>query len=145
MALTGGEIVNRHPNVNWQEQKEHCFYENLNIAANALIINNDGKERVMHFHEFNDFMQLSDNLERIAPLPRIFTDFTMASKPIWGLRLITFGYLCNEFLQSAGTDINFEHNSYDIRKLLNSTKDDYILPRIGEYEELVHKSKKSKL
>lgn len=145
MALTGGEIANKHPNLNWQEQREHSFYDNLSRSATALIVNNDGKERVMHFHEFDSFLQNPDNLKRIAPLPRLFTDFTMASKPIWGLRLISFGYICNEFLKSEGKEIKFGHRPYIVKKMLGSTKDNYILSRIEEYEELIYKSKKAKL
>lgn len=138
IAFTDETIIRKHPNADWQRQREHVFSGNLSRAANTLIIGDGSNgERLMYFHEFQSFIQDSENLETFSPLPRILDDFKIAEKPIFWLRLVCLGYICSEFVRTAGRDIGFEQIEYKLTELLEASGDDYILANIEEYEELI--------
>lgn len=137
MALTDGDVILNHPNADWHNEKEHVFSGTLSRLASALIIHDKdtvNKERPMHFHEFQVFIRDSQRFKEFSPLKEILGSFTIANKPIFWIRLICFGYICNEYLGHAGTSIGFEKRQFDVDKLLSVSKDNYSLSNIENFK-----------
>jgi hypothetical protein len=136
MAFTDGDIILNHPNADWYYEKEHVFSGTLSRLASALIIRDeatDNKERPMHFHEFQSFISDPPSFKEFSPFKEILNDFTIAKKPIFWIRLVCFGYICNEYLGHAGTLIGFEKRQFDVHKLLLVSKDSYTRSNIEKY------------
>lgn len=136
-ALTRGEVALNHPDLDWTDQIEHVVYDILSRAANVLIISDNGTERVMQFSEFDSFVEDRSHLERLSPLPEILGDFRISRKPIFWLRLVCFGYICNEFVRTAGHGIGFQPRPYDLSDMLSASKNDFILQNLKQYEERI--------
>jgi len=138
MAFTDGDPILNHPNANWYDEKEHVFSGTLSRLASAIIIRDeetDDKERPMHFHEFQLFTRDSLRRKKFSPFKEILNDFTIIKKPIFWIRLICFGYICNEYLGHAGTSIGFEKRQFDVDKLLSVSKDSYTRSNIEKLKD----------
>jgi hypothetical protein len=134
-AFSGGNLVEGHPNVNWDTQTEHVFFDYLGRCANAIMVRQvDGLERAMRFHEFDVLLRERDSASQVAPFPAILENMSPDTKPLFWLRLVAYGHLCNEFINRAGQGIGFERRSYPVAELLAATHDQLIREKISEYE-----------
>lgn len=139
MAFTDGDTILEHPHADWANEKEHVFSGTLSRLASELIIRDEDigtKERPMHFHEFQAFIGDSALFDRFAPLKGILNDFTVAKKPIFWIRLVCFGYICNEYLEQAGRLIGFEKRDFNVRELLLVSKDLHTRSNVNKYQEM---------
>ncbi len=137
MAFTDGDTILNHPNADWYDEKEHVFSGTLSRVASVLIIRDEdisSKERPMHFHEFQSFISDPQTFEEFSPFNDILNSFTIAKKPIFWIRLVCFGYICNEYLGHAGTSIGFEKRQFDVNKLLSISNDSYTHSNIEKYK-----------
>ncbi|HXQ37540.1 MAG TPA: hypothetical protein VN843_26245, partial [Anaerolineales bacterium] len=137
LALSDGDIVLTHPKVNWNYQTEHLFSGTISRLANSFIIPDEdvsNKKRPMNFNDFEVFVGKPKNLNLFEPLATILEDFTIAGKPIFWLRLICLGYICNEYVAQAGKAVGFESYPFDLHKLLSNSGDDYILSNTERYK-----------
>jgi hypothetical protein len=139
MCLSSSTVVLNHPNAQWTSQIEHVFFDTLSIVSAALIfVEPAGKQdRVMRFDEFSMFVEEASKLERIHPFPRLFEDFTVDSKPILWVRLVTLAQLCNTFLATEGPPVGITPESYDCSKMLLATTDKFINDNHQRYCEMV--------
>jgi hypothetical protein len=136
IAFTDGEPILNHPRTNWSHEREHLFSGTLSRIANALVIADEGvntKERPMHFHEFEAFVQSPENLDRFSPLTEILDTFSIARKPVFWLRLVCFAFICNEYVATAGGSIGFARRPFDLPKLLLTAQDEHIRAHADQY------------
>lgn len=148
LALTDSETILDHPKANWSYQTEHLFSGTIGKLANSLVIQDEdasNKKRPMNFHEFEELIRKPKNLNLFEPLVTILDDFTITGKPIFWLRLICFGYICNEYVGRAGKAIGFESHPFDLDKLLSVSGDDYILSNIERYKEVFQSLARTRL
>lgn len=145
LAFAGGEVLCNHPDIDWSNQTEHLFFDTLTEAASVLICKEESTIRILTFHEFNDqYDDLISNSGLLA-ISRIIDGFTMRSKPLFWLRLVSFGHICREFLGSAGKDLRFEYSHFNLTGLIKKTEDDYILSRVNEFKKAAKRSVKTQL
>ncbi|KAA1161449.1 hypothetical protein [Pseudoalteromonas distincta] len=145
LAFAGAEVSCNHPDIDWSNQSEHLFFDTLTEAASVLIFKEESTLRTLTFYEFN--AQYDDLISNsgLLTISRIIEGFTMSSKPLFWLRLVSFGHICREFIGSAGKNLRFEYTHYNITGLIEKTEDDYILSRIDEFKKAVKKSVKTQL
>ncbi len=139
MAFTDGEIILDHPNAIWNSQKEHLFAGTLSKLANLIIMPDEGannKKRPMHFHEFEAFVRNPESINLFSPLTKILEDFSINSKPIFWLRLVCYGFICNKHIGQAGNKIGFKAYKFDLTKLLLISQDDYTLANLAKYQKV---------
>jgi hypothetical protein len=133
-AFSGGNLVEGHPGVNWDTQTEHIFFDSLSRCANAIMVQQtDGLERTMRFHEFEVMLRDREGPSQVAPFPAILENMNPDAKPLFWLRLVAYGNLCNEFINQTGQGIGFERRSYPVADLLTATHDPVIRENIAEY------------
>jgi hypothetical protein len=140
MALTDGDPILNHPNANWKRQQEHLYSGNLNNLAHLLIVDDTdagAKSRTMNFHEFQAFLQLPGKPAEFNDLGDILEDFSIGRKPIFWIRLVCLGYICNEYLEQEGKPLGFETSFFDLRKLISASQDDYICSHVDEYQTVI--------
>jgi hypothetical protein len=130
-AFSGELLVRGHPKVDWSRQSEHVFVDNLSKSANALVVTRDEGQRAMRFHEFEAL--LAENAVSLSPFPELLARFSPQRLPLFWLRLVAYGALCNEFINMAGTLIGFERRTYPIRDLLAATPDPTIQEDLDDY------------
>ncbi len=145
VAFTDAAILGDDLNPNWGKQAEHLFSNSLTAAARSLIIQDEtNTKRCLHFHEFEPFLDSKD-AKYLAPLRHILDDFTIADKPIFWLRLVYYGYICNEFVCNVGQTIGFDKRVYDVENLLRVSKSDLIRDHTAQYVNLFRETLKSGL
>ena len=145
LVLSGGEILSNHPDIDWSSQKQHLFFDTLREAASVLISKSESGEKIITFHEFDAaYDELISNYGLVT-LSEIINDFTMKSKPLFWMRLLSYGYICREFLGTAGNHLKFEYSPFDIEGLILRTEDDYILANKTKFEVAVKQSVKKLL
>jgi peroxiredoxin family protein len=138
MALSDSDTINDHPKASWNFQREHLFSGTLSKLINELIIQDvkiSNQERVMYFHEFEALvLENSQNFQRFSPLKEILDDFEISKKPIFWIRLVCFGYICNEYTEIVGHDIGFKKKQFDVKKLLSISQDDYTRSNTAKFQ-----------
>ena len=134
-ALSGGLLVGDHPKVNWNEQREHVFIDNLTRCANVLMDETEAGHRVLASHEFGDYLDDKANVAKVAPFPDILEDFSPSSKPLFWVRLVGYGLLCSQFVNKEGATVGFEQSRFPTRDLLAESNDPVITAQLDEYEQ----------
>jgi hypothetical protein len=132
-AFSGGSLVEGHPDANWNNQIQHVFFDYLSRCANELIVDEESVSRTMRFHEFEARLGEPDGADRFLPFPKILTGMTPESKPLFWVRLVAYGHLCNDFVNRTGTAIGFETRAYPVRTLLEASQNPVILANLEEY------------
>lgn len=103
-AFSSGPTVQGHPNANWNDEEKHIFYNTISRIAHTIIVSSEnGGKRVMRFHESEDFLSERSSAKKIDPLPSIYEGFSFKNKPLFGARLVLFGYICSKFVNDYGT------------------------------------------
>ena len=139
MCLSSSTVSLDHPNAKWTDQIEHVFFDTMSIVSAAMIlVDPTGKpDRVMRFNEFNMLLEDENQLGKIHPFPRLFKDFTLDSKPILWVRLVTLAQLCNTFLATEGPRVGIAPEPYDYAKMLRATTDKFMKDNHNRYCEMV--------
>jgi hypothetical protein len=148
IAFTDGDFMLGHPMINWDFQNEHLFSGTLSRLANLIIIQDDeasNKKRTMHFHEFDAFIHSPEKIKLFSPLTKILDDFSIKDKPVFWLRLICYGYICNQHVEEVGESIGFKNLSFDLNKLLLESQDDYTLLNRDKYQKTIQSLLNTKL
>jgi len=118
----------------------------LSEAAQALITaDTNGARRVIEYHEFSKLLASDHNNQGLKVLENIIDEFTIASKPLFWLRLVAFDHNCREYVGTEGINLDFDYKPYDIRALLKRSSDAYIMNNLNEFQALVENSKLQKL
>jgi hypothetical protein len=133
IALSGGDLVKGHSKTIWKNQVEHVFYDSLSKAANTIIKMDGSTERVMRFHEFLEFLSTKPDMEALHPFPSLMEDFTPNKKPLWWLRLVAMGYLCNLHVNEHGAAAGLTKRDYEVGPLLLLSGDSEIEKMLDEY------------
>jgi len=137
-AFTDGDSILHHPHADWGDEIEHVFSGTFSRLANALIVQDEdiiNKKRSMHFHEFETIINDSHQFRKFSPLSGILNDFSINKKPIFWIRLVCFGYICNEYVEQAGASIGFQKRKFDLDTLLTASKDEFTSKHVKEFEE----------
>ena len=71
----------------------------------------------------------------MTSLPEILNAFSIETMPIFWVRLVCSGSLCNELLRTVGAQVGFGTFNYDIGKLVKPTRDDFFTTRTAELEQ----------
>ncbi len=133
-TFSGGSVVNGHPEIDWNNQREHVFFDSLSRCVNSMILHeSNGAERVLRFHEFDSLLDDDKRREEFEPFPTILHDLTPQKKALFWTRLIAYGCLCNQFINKAGISIGFEQRPYPVAELLLATADVYIASHIDAF------------
>jgi hypothetical protein len=126
-CLSSSTISLDHPKANWNKQVEHVFYDTLSMIAAAMIVTEeDSRQRVMRFDEFNDFVLDPNRLSTIDPIPRMMEDFTIMSKPLFWVRLVALGELCRALVDDEGRQLGIKPEPFDPPTLLKAAADNFI-------------------
>ncbi len=146
LAFTGGAVLCDHPDIDWKRQSEHISFDMLGEAAHALILPDvNGDKRVIEFHEFSTLFASKHKNKGMDILARIVDQFTIKSKPLFWVRLLSFGHICREHIGTAGADLNFEYWHFNLRDLLERSVDEYINNNIEDFKAAVERSVLQKL
>ena len=78
-------------------------------------------------------------------LARIVDGFKMKSKPLFWIRLVSFGHICREYVGTAGADLGFEYSKFNLKGLLERSEDKYVLDNIDRFKAAVESSVLEKL
>jgi hypothetical protein len=137
LAWSGDRLVLDHPKVNWTRQEQHVVADRLAAVAEVLIQEpQPGNERVLRFREFEASLNTPDFVDRLDPFPSLFNEFDPVKKPILWLRLVCFGYICNEFVRS-GSELGFEQRRFPAQEMLLKSKDQHIEMYLKKYEQVI--------
>lgn len=147
IALTDSDSILNHPDARWDEEIEHLFSGTLSRLANLLIVQDESadKKRLMHFHEFTSFIAAPKNLAKFSPLSDILDNFNIKEKPIFWIRLVCFGYYCNEYVGMEGKEIGFEKRQFNLEKMLSASEDEFTRSNLDKYKEFFDSMKNMSL
>ncbi|GGU16102.1 hypothetical protein [Lentzea flava] len=133
LDATGAELAG----VNWSNESEHPFSGTVRAAAGALIVvEADSPERVARREEFQQI--LSDALKSRGDLARFagFIDgLTPDARPLFWLRLIFYGYLCQRFVSDHGKPAGLSASARPWPEMLQNVGRDDIQDLAGVLEE----------
>jgi len=132
-AFSGDALVLHHPRVNWNDQVEHVYVDNVARCASALITAGTAGERAMRFNEFETCLGEAANVARLDPFPCLLAKFSPSSMPLLWLRLVAYGALCNDMINTAGVAVGFERQDYPTRDLLVASQDAIICANVDDY------------
>jgi hypothetical protein len=133
--LTGGEIVQDHK-ADWSRQTDHLFSENLQVAAASLLVHDpSGVVRVADFAEFAARLQEDGIPPALADLFAIFgrCKRSLVENPVFWLRLVGYGSLCNDLVDTLGVRIGFRQRPYDSVEMLRRSEDEAISADPAKY------------
>ena len=132
-AFSGGRLVEGHPDVNWNSQVQHIFFDYISRCANVMIAEEtEGRERALRFHEFASLLDGKDGTAAFSPFSTIFDGMTPQAKPLLWTRLVVYGHLCNGFVNRTGVVIGFERREYPVAQLLSATEDPTICGNLAD-------------
>lgn len=128
--MSGDELVEGRPGVEWGAQVEHVYADSLPVLAQALIRHDpNGSERVLRFDEFDERLN-ADGLGIVAPFDALLEDFQVEAKPILWLRLVAYGHACNALIDRLGQSLGFEPRPFPTEVLLRSAGDKFTLEHL---------------
>jgi hypothetical protein len=132
--LAGSDVVLDHK-ADWAAQTDHLFSDNLQVAAAVLLVREaSGVTRVMDFAEFAGVLR--------AGIPPALTDLltifgrckaSLLENPIFWLRLVGYGHVCNNLVADLGANLGFRSRPYDREEMLKHTKDSDISANPARY------------
>ncbi len=140
-AFTSHDIIYNNPNAKYDREVDHVFDFSLNKVTNLLIKNDENNSnRVMHYHEFETFIEDEENISKLTSFTRILNNFTINDKPIFWLRLVFFGLACSQIVNLIGKSTGFEEIMYNTSELLKLPNDRYINHHIDNYVAIFKKT-----
>jgi len=133
--FTGPHLVKGHPSVNWEDEEQHIFYDNLARAAAAFIVQpSDAPARCMRADEWERALGCRETLDATASVLNLFARFSPEATPLFWARLIAYALLCNDYVNSHGKAAGFEKRALPLSILLKASGDRTILSNLDEYE-----------
>lgn len=130
--LSGDELVQGRPGVDWSRQAEHVFADSLAACAQALIHREaSGAERILRFDEFNARLD-KDGMAVVAPFDSLLDGLQVGAKPILWLRLVAYGHACNALIDRLGPGLDFEPRPYPTAALLAATGDAHTTAHLAD-------------
>lgn len=125
--LSGDELVDGHPKVDWTRQTQHVYSDSLSVCAQALIQREDDQtQRILRFDEFNERLDRA-GLQSVAPFDELLSGFQPATKPILWLRLVAYGHACNALVDRLGAGTGFDSRGFPTERLLLQGQDPVIV------------------
>lgn len=144
-AFSSGQAAFDHPEANWDEQKQHLYYNSITKIANGVLEAQDGSLVTMPFHLFEDFISSRPGKAAIKPLPALFDQFSFSGKPIFSVRLVIAGYLCTKYLAKYGKELGFGNIEYDLAAMVATTEDANFIEKTQEILEFSDQTVRMKL
>ena len=133
--LSGDHIVQGAP-TNWAAQTEHLYRDNLSAAAARLLVDTDDPVgKVMSFAQFQKEIPDLTADDSLRDLAAIFGACKggLADNPAFWLRVVGYGYACNDLLSRRGADVGIAPVPYPVATLLGAVNEVTISSRAGEY------------
>ena len=132
--LSDSDLVDGLPGLDWNSEAEHVYMHSIGVAANALIKTDANMpSRCMRFDELVESLKTKPGVTAISPFPAIFDDFKIVNKPIFWLRLVAYGYLCNQYVNGNGLTVGFEAQDFPLETLLLQAKDPTLTQNLATY------------
>ena len=129
-TLSGAGTILHHPNADWDYQSQHVFFHSLNTIANSVLVSDEESEpRPLLFHEFEEFLEKEENVDKLHPLPGILGNFDINNTPLFWTRLICYGYLCASLVNIHGVKIGFDKIEFPHKKFISEIRDDFLRER----------------
>lgn len=138
--LTGGEVVLDHPDVDWSNQSQHLFRDNLRAAANELIESKDG--RLITFAEFDESCVL-DERSKLKPLASIFgkCNSSLTENSVFWARIVGYCFACSEHLNSPSADsLGFSKRPIPIDSMLKASNDEHFVTRVADFKRILQET-----
>ena len=136
--LTGNDLILGHPDVDWSNQTQHLFRDNLRAAAASLTISEAGVgTRLLGLEEFNEQFDLLDT-DALRDLANIFSrcENNLTENSIFWIRVTGYVYACSEHLKSkSATSLGFTARSLPIDEMIRATKDDHFISKLNLYKD----------
>jgi len=125
-AITGHQVVGKHPGQDWENEIEHAFSGSLRRAAGALVVDEGERGlRVMSFSEFETKFQRSEDFAVLDPFPRLIGEFSAAERPIMWIRFCCLAYLSSQFVRLFGPTVGLAVTVPEPADLLSLSRDTY--------------------
>lgn len=141
LSLSSHRVSLGHSLEDWSRQAQHVFYDVIAIVASNLIIQ-DGPgipSRVIRFDEFVALTKSEELTAKIDPFPRLISNFTPKSKPLFWLRLLALSQLCLGLLDAQGRSLPFEVEDTDLNAMLDRAEDSQIKDGREKYLDALRK------
>lgn len=134
--FTGPDGKVEHAGLDWGQESQHIFRDNLRSAAMCLLgTGTGGRQVVIDYAEFKQ--QRPDPMadDRLAGLARLFqaNQPSLTESPVFWLRLVGYAYVCREYVAQHGPGIGIVVPDLAVRVLLAAAADDQITRRLSDY------------
>jgi hypothetical protein len=133
--LTNADPVEYYEKLDWGNQSQHMFHDNLRRAATRLIT---ADAHVMDYATFHETYPDPRADEAIAPLARIFEKAgeSLTRAPVFWVRIVGYAYLCQDLIDVIGAGLGFAEDVLDVPALLKAVDDPQVLAKVGEQEAI---------
>jgi hypothetical protein len=134
--LTGDKAILKHPDADWSSQSQHVFRHNLAAAAATLIVDQGQVGgTVIDFAKFSELVKNPLKNPAVRPLAALFAGckHNLCENPILWLRLVGYGYSCNDFVHLQGSGLGFAAPTYPLVELLRCAEDAFIDERLEDF------------
>lgn len=124
--LTSSDPLPYHSALDWANETQHVFRDNLRRAAVSLIATDgDGRSYVIDYAEFLTRFPDPCADAALAPLADIMREAhsSMTANPVFWVRVVGYAYLCQKFLEANGEDLGFSHREMVVPALLAAADD----------------------
>jgi hypothetical protein len=140
-CLSRQSISLGHPLENWNEQRQHIFYDELAIIASDMIIidPSSNQTRVRRFDEFVHLNIDPDDTEALfRAIPRILKDFTPNLRPVLWTRLVALATLCHSFVSQEAPTMGLTAETFHSKEVLKAcTVDEHLRQNWSQYEQML--------
>ena len=139
LSLSSSRVSLGHPSEDWTRQEQHIFYDVLGIIASSLIVLDTPSSpgRVIRFDEFSAMVADKDFVHRLDPVPRLINGFSITTKSILWIRLLTLAQLCIGLLENHGKELGLEIDQIDIDHTLKMTEDTHVRNNLSGYRDAI--------
>jgi hypothetical protein len=139
-VLTGVDPLPYYSGLDFRSESQHIFSDNLRAAASALLSKGfDGGTIIMDFAQFSLAYPDPHVDARLAPLALLFDSAgtSLTSRPVFWTRLVSYGYVCQQYLERHGAELGFGTRPLDVRSLLAAADDPQIRGNLMKYPEVL--------
>ena len=134
LIISGSKITAHHPNVEWDTQQEHIFFDVLSTIGNALVIREDKiNHRCMYFSEFSQLLNDQEFRDKISPLLHVLSNLNVHKTPILWVRLSCVAALCGSLISEMGVPVGFKDKPTDLGALIGVSDDKYLNKKLDKY------------
>jgi hypothetical protein len=122
--------------LDWAEESQHIFRDNLRSAAMFLLTTGTGdRDVVMDYAEFRQQCPDPPKEPRLAGLAQLFGQNTnsILESPVFWMRLVGYAYCCQDYVIRHGPGIGVAIPDLDVHSLLEKTQDPQIQAHLNDY------------